>query len=165
MILYWRKYDKEEREAKKRAEKEALEKRKRDEETREAKRQQRKLNFLITQTELFSHFLANKVAEGIVYYNAHIILNYIDSATAPPDAEKVASEILTKEDGGSDGSLVLLTFLILADESLKREAVKATEQAVKVHLDQMKAFDDNIAKLRAASEAPPHPQSAPLMCT
>ena len=31
------------------------------EELREARRQQRKLNFLITQTELYSHFLAKKL--------------------------------------------------------------------------------------------------------
>ena len=30
----------------------------------EAKRQQRKLNFLITQTEIFAHFMANKVGSA-----------------------------------------------------------------------------------------------------
>ena len=44
-------------EEKKRAEIE----RKRAEELREAKRQQQRLNFLLTQTELYSHFMANKM--------------------------------------------------------------------------------------------------------
>jgi DNA helicase INO80 len=61
MQNYWRKYDKEARESQKKAEKEAAERRKREEEIREAKRQQRKLNYLLTQTELFSHFIAKKM--------------------------------------------------------------------------------------------------------
>lgn len=60
MLLYWKKYEKVEKEHRKRAEKEALEQRKLDEEMREAKRQQRKLNFLITQTELYAHFMSRK---------------------------------------------------------------------------------------------------------
>ena len=60
MIAYWKRFDKEEREAKKRAEREAIEQRKRDEEIREARRQQLKLNYLLTQTELFSHFVRSK---------------------------------------------------------------------------------------------------------
>lgn len=104
MMLYWKKYDKVEKEHRKRAEKEALEQRKLDEEMREvggaeivffghlahfllkylhrhtfwkhekniaallplpqAKRQQRKLNFLITQTELYAHFMSGKASIG-----------------------------------------------------------------------------------------------------
>uniref|UniRef100_A0A8C9VV69 Chromatin-remodeling ATPase INO80 n=1 Tax=Scleropages formosus TaxID=113540 RepID=A0A8C9VV69_SCLFO len=64
MLLYWKKYDKVEKEHRKRAEKEALEQRKLDEEMREAKRQQRKLNFLITQTELYAHFMGGKHRAG-----------------------------------------------------------------------------------------------------
>ena len=45
----------------KKAEKEALERRRIEEEMREAKRQARKLNFLITQTELYSHFVGKKL--------------------------------------------------------------------------------------------------------
>uniref|UniRef100_UPI00358F80CD chromatin-remodeling ATPase INO80 isoform X2 n=1 Tax=Myxine glutinosa TaxID=7769 RepID=UPI00358F80CD len=60
MLLYWKRYEKVEREHRRRAEKEALEQRKLDEEMREAKRQQRKLNFLITQTELYAHFMSRK---------------------------------------------------------------------------------------------------------
>lgn len=95
MMLYWKKYDKVEKEHRKRAEKEAQEQRKLDEEMREvcegervvfegtiivmhrvfshwflhmslfqAKRQQRKLNFLITQTELYAHFMSGKATMG-----------------------------------------------------------------------------------------------------
>ena len=53
--------EKREREARKKAEKEALDKARKEEEVREAKRQARKLNFLITQTELYSHFVGSKI--------------------------------------------------------------------------------------------------------
>lgn len=60
MLSYWKKYDRVERENRRRQFKEAEEQRKMDVELVEAKRQQRKLNFLITQTELYAHFMSNK---------------------------------------------------------------------------------------------------------
>lgn len=133
MMLYWKKYDKVEKEHRKRAEKEALEQRKLDEEMREvggmetrvafafysrlfyvlkthinssfkqrfriyytkhifsafhplsqAKRQQRKLNFLITQTELYAHFMSGK------------------ASMAGPEGDTAQEEILRKlEDTGA----------------------------------------------------------------
>ncbi|CAI5958154.1 unnamed protein product [Closterium sp. NIES-64] len=64
MVLFWRRYDREQTELRKREEKEALEARRREEELREARRQQQRLNFLLTQTELYSHFMHSKVAPG-----------------------------------------------------------------------------------------------------
>lgn len=61
---YWKRYDRVERETKRRMEKEAEEQRKMDIELIEAKRQQRKLNFLITQTELYAHFMSKKLGKG-----------------------------------------------------------------------------------------------------
>lgn len=89
MVSYWKRFEKVEKDIRKKAEKEAQEQRKMDLELREvsgvifhllmslnkrsmiaeifvgnllqAKRQQRKLNFLITQTELYAHFMARKL--------------------------------------------------------------------------------------------------------
>lgn len=61
MLGFWKKNEKEERDLRKKAEKEALDQVKKEEEQREAKRQERKLNFLITQTELYSHFVGKKI--------------------------------------------------------------------------------------------------------
>ena len=61
MAAFWKKNEKDELVARKQAEKEALAKAKADEEAREAKRQSRKLNFLLTQTELYSHFVGKKI--------------------------------------------------------------------------------------------------------
>lgn len=60
MMSYWKKFDRVERENRRRQEKEAEEQRKMDVELVEAKRQQRKLNFLITQTELYAHFISQQ---------------------------------------------------------------------------------------------------------
>ena len=62
--MYWRKWEKEEKERLKKAEKEAVAQRKKEEEMREVTRQQRKLNYLLTQTELFSHFIGGKLSGG-----------------------------------------------------------------------------------------------------
>lgn len=61
MLLFWKRNEKDERDNRKKAEKVALEKAKKEEEERESKRQARKLNFLITQTELYSHFVGSKI--------------------------------------------------------------------------------------------------------
>ncbi|XP_071962626.1 chromatin-remodeling ATPase INO80-like [Antedon mediterranea] len=61
MMSYWKHFDRVEKEHRRKAEKQAIEQRKLDDEIREAKRQQRKLNFLITQTELYAHFMSRKL--------------------------------------------------------------------------------------------------------
>ncbi|WVZ56940.1 hypothetical protein U9M48_007401 [Paspalum notatum var. saurae] len=60
MLLFWKRVDKEQYELRKKEEREAAEALKREEELREAKRQQQRLNFLLSQTELYSHFMQNK---------------------------------------------------------------------------------------------------------
>ena len=61
---FWRKSEREEKQQKKVKDRQAQEQRRLDIELLEAKRQQRKLNFLITQTELYAHFMARKMAVG-----------------------------------------------------------------------------------------------------
>ncbi|GAB6031698.1 hypothetical protein CHUAL_009450 [Chamberlinius hualienensis] len=105
MILYWKRYEKVEKELRKRAEKEAQEQLKIDVELREAKRQQRKLNFLITQTELYAHFMSRKLGGAGQDPNSvqEKILNQLNEAPAPHhrgfidddyDSEEVKSSAL-----------------------------------------------------------------------
>lgn len=65
MQTHWRKFEREEKQQKKAKDKVATEQRKMDIDILEAKRQQRKLNFLITQTELYAHFMAKKMGQGV----------------------------------------------------------------------------------------------------
>ncbi|KAJ5100373.1 Helicase C-terminal [Penicillium angulare] len=68
MMSFWKRNEREERDLRRLAEKQELESAKKAEAEREANRQKRKLNFLISQTELYSHFIGRKVktaeAEG-----------------------------------------------------------------------------------------------------
>ncbi|KAF9456537.1 SNF2 family N-terminal domain-containing protein [Collybia nuda] len=61
MQVFWKKNEKEERDVRKREQKEASDRLKIEEEKREAARQARKLEFLISQTELYSHFVGSKL--------------------------------------------------------------------------------------------------------
>ncbi|XP_037038168.1 chromatin-remodeling ATPase INO80 isoform X2 [Bradysia coprophila] len=79
---YWKRYDRVERETRRRMEKEAEEQRKHDVELIEAKRQQRKLNFLITQTELYAHFMSKKLGLGTEEEQLRI-LNQLDEEAHP----------------------------------------------------------------------------------
>ncbi|KAJ2261595.1 putative DNA helicase ino80 [Coemansia sp. RSA 376] len=64
MLGFWKRHEKEERDLRKRAEKEAAERLKQEEDARESRRQARKLNFLITQTELYSTFVGDKIVDA-----------------------------------------------------------------------------------------------------
>ncbi|XP_062215593.1 chromatin-remodeling ATPase INO80-like [Phragmites australis] len=75
MLIFWKRVDKEQYELRKKEEREAAEALKREEELREAKRQQQRLNFLLSQTELYSHFMQNKAG-----------------GSAPPDEGSVSEE-------------------------------------------------------------------------
>ncbi|KFY75517.1 hypothetical protein V499_04516 [Pseudogymnoascus sp. VKM F-103] len=61
MMSFWKRNEREERDLRRQAEKQEIENAKKAEADREANRQKRKLNFLISQTELYSHFIGKKI--------------------------------------------------------------------------------------------------------
>ncbi|ESZ93284.1 putative DNA helicase INO80 [Sclerotinia borealis F-4128] len=61
MMSFWKRNEREERDTRRAAEKQEIESAKKAEADREANRQKRKLNFLISQTELYSHFIGKKI--------------------------------------------------------------------------------------------------------
>ncbi|KAM7368091.1 hypothetical protein PAMP_014341 [Pampus punctatissimus] len=141
MMLYWKKYDKVEKEHRKRAEKEALEQRKLDEEMREAKRQQRKLNFLITQTELYAHFMSGKASIG------------------GPGGDTAQVEILKKlEDTGGQrqidiggGVMVNMGQEDYDSEYYKSQALRNAKEAYQIHQERTRMFDEEAKDSRSAS--------------
>jgi DNA helicase INO80 len=66
MVSYLKRHEKE---WKKKAEKEAEIRRRKEEEENERKRQEKKLNFLLKQTELYAHFMAKKLSTS--HYFSH----------------------------------------------------------------------------------------------
>lgn len=61
MMGFWKRNEREERDMRKAAERQEIENARKEEADREAARQKRKLNFLISQTELYSHFIGKKI--------------------------------------------------------------------------------------------------------
>jgi len=95
MLMYWKKNEREERELRKRAEKEVAERRRQEEEAREARRQAKKLNFLITQTELYSHFVGRKQQKSSTIKAASAISRDtdfadVDDSVIAQEAERLA---------------------------------------------------------------------------
>jgi len=136
MQSHWRKYEREEKQQKKAKEKVALEQRKMDIEILEAKRQQRKLNFLITQTELYAHFMAGKLGH---------------------QSEDTETTILSKLD--SDIKEERLRELDDYDENAMKEKVKQTatyaakkQEAIRTNFDQKCGLEKGTLRMSEAAE-------------
>jgi hypothetical protein len=133
MLVYWKKNEKDELAARKRAEKEQLEKAKAEEEAREAKRQSRKLNFLLTQTELYSHFIGKKLktheAEGM------------DGGETPAAPLAPQGAELELDDNGDP--LPELDYDEDDDENMRRHAARSAQEHMKAAKDKAAAFDQN----------------------
>jgi DNA helicase INO80 len=127
-------------EVRKKEEKEAIEMRKRLEEEREAKRQEQRLNFLIKQTELYSHFMQNKLSS-----QPSEDLPVGDENQDDQDVSPSSSDIETIEEEDSE------------EAELKKEALKAAQDAVSKQKKLTSAFDDECLRLREAAE-PEAPQ-------
>ncbi|XP_025889187.1 chromatin-remodeling ATPase INO80 [Nothoprocta perdicaria] len=138
MLLYWKKYEKVEKEHRKRAEKEALEQRKLDEEMREAKRQQRKLNFLITQTELYAHFMSRKRDIGHDGIQEEILRKLEDSSTQ-------------RQIDIGGGVVVNITQEDYDSNYYKAQALKNAEDAFQIHQARTRSFDEDAKESRAAA--------------
>eukprot|EP00158_Paraphelidium_tribonemae_P007351 Partr_v1_DN28211_c0_g1_i1_m75788 putative DNA helicase component of the INO80 complex which remodels chromatin by shifting nucleosomes and is involved in DNA repair (By similarity) len=119
MLMFWRKHEKEERESRKRAEKEVLDRMKQEEEDREKRRQAKKLQFLLTQTELYSHFVGNKLAKE-----------------ALPADTALAQDLL-------DVSADQMDFDTLDDSDLNELAKRKAKAALEDQHAKTKAFDQS----------------------
>ncbi|KAF8102126.1 hypothetical protein N665_0201s0411 [Sinapis alba] len=134
MLLFWKRFDKQMAEERKKQEKEAAEALKREQELREAQRQQQRLNFLIKQTELYSHFMQNKTdampSESLPIGDE----NMVDEVLQEPSAAKL-SEVGDPEDA-----------------KMKEDALKAAREAVSKQRKITDAFDTEYMKLQKTSD-------------
>ncbi|XP_042001321.1 chromatin-remodeling ATPase INO80-like isoform X1 [Salvia splendens] len=132
MLVFWKRVDKEMAEVRKREEKEAAEALKREQELREAKRQQQRLNFLLSQTELYSHFMQNKTSEPS---------GALAVGDEKSDDQEILSEDQLQEEEDPEAA------------ELRREALRAAHDAVSKQKKMTSAFDNECLKLRLAGEA------------
>jgi len=122
MQAFWRHYDRIERQQRRQQEKEMEEQQKIDVQLIEAKRQQRKLNFLITQTELYAHFMANKIERKEDDEN-----DEDDKILGNLDENKATGRLAEIDNYNLDAA--------------KREAYNNASQAVEAHYLNTRAFD------------------------
>ncbi|KAF8912786.1 SNF2 family DNA-dependent ATPase [Gymnopilus junonius] len=137
MQVLWRKNEKEERDVRKREQKEALDRLKIEEEKREAARQARKLEFLISQTELYSHFVGSKLKTTEIEGDA-------EALPTPAGAD------LADQDG------VILPDIDFDDDdqtNLRRHARHNAQEAISLARERAQQFDMQAALDRKTNEA------------
>ncbi|GMM34466.1 chromatin-remodeling ATPase [Saccharomycopsis crataegensis] len=124
MFNFWKKNEREERDMRKKAEKEAIDLAKKQEEEREAQRQSRKLNFLLTQTELYSHFIGKKIKTDEI--------EGADRDSNLQDHFKTGSKHADVEEpvNATKNDIANIDFENEDDETLKRKAAENAQSAL-----------------------------------
>ncbi|KAI8339071.1 SNF2 family N-terminal domain-containing protein [Chlamydoabsidia padenii] len=148
MLIFWKKNEKEERELRKKAEREALERLRQEEERREAQRQARKLNFLITQTELYSHFIGRKINKDVGDDDDDTMPSLEDTA-GPHHDEYMDIDITATDDG-----IGQVDFDEDDEEKLKEHARISAQNALAKQREQTKAFDEGAKQRRLDANGP-----------
>ncbi|CAE6337969.1 unnamed protein product [Rhizoctonia solani] len=148
MLVFWRKHDREEKDLRKKAEKAQVDRAKVEEEKREAQRQARKLEFLISQTELYSHFVGNKLKTSELEQGEETASQ--PSVSAP--AEKSAAIRHIEEDGDqAPNALPAIDFTDADERNLHRHAAQNAREAIDAAKQRAKEFDE--ARKREFEEA------------
>lgn len=146
MMSFWKRNEREERDLRRMAERKEIEDAKKAEADREANRQKRKLNFLISQTELYSHFIGRKIKT-----------DEIENSTNDPDVDTSTKKIGSGDahahtvdlpDSVADltGKTRVTNFEDLDfdaedDTALRAAAMANAQSAVQDAQDRAKAFD------------------------
>ncbi|KAL9607433.1 MAG: hypothetical protein Q9167_007656 [Letrouitia subvulpina] len=152
MMSFWKRNEREERDLRRVAEKQELENAKKAEADREANRQRRKLNFLISQTELYSHFIGRKIKTDEVERStdsADVAASGVTVQTSKPDAHTI-----TLPDGGGEVGNKVTNFDELdfdaEDETVLKQAAMANAQnAVNEAQEKARAFNGDENQLQA----------------
>lgn len=137
MMSFWKRNEREERDLRRMAEKQELEQAKKAEADREANRQKRKLNFLISQTEIYSHFIGRKIKtdEAQATDDTAVAAPAAQPDTAMiPDADgEIAAKVTNFED---------LDFDAEDDTALRQAAMANAQNAVQEAQERARAFDE-----------------------
>lgn len=149
MMSFWKRNEREERDLRRVAEKQELENAKKAEADREANRQKRKLNFLISQTELYSHFIGRKIKTDEVERSTDSVDVAVSlqtpqtnapSISLPEDFSKVGAKVTNFEDLDFDAE----------DETVLKQAAMANAQnAVQEAQDKARAFNGEDNQIQA----------------
>jgi DNA helicase INO80 len=141
MLAFWKRNERDERESRKNAERQELENAKKVEAEREANRQKRKLNFLISQTELYSHFIGKKARTAEIERSTD---DAEAAASAPAETDKPSLDV-SAMDGKPAGKVTNFEDLDFDndDESALNAAAMANAQhAIQEAQDRARAFNN-----------------------
>lgn len=145
MMSFWKRNEREERDMRRLAEKQELELAKKAEAEREANRQKRKLNFLISQTELYSHFIGRKIkgAESDVAGDTAV-----EGSEETVQPGKKQAHTIDLPDSVADKDTKVTKFEDLdfdaEDESaLQKAAMASAQNAVREAQDRARAFNED----------------------
>jgi DNA helicase INO80 len=146
MMSFWKRNEREERDLRRMAERKEIEDARKAEADREANRQKRKLNFLISQTELYSHFIGRKIKT-----------DEVERATDDPEVAAAGQKLLSGQDDAHTidlpssvadltGKTKVTNFEDLDfdaddDEVLKRAAMANAQSAIQEAQDKARAFN------------------------
>ncbi|RFU25222.1 hypothetical protein B7463_g11112, partial [Scytalidium lignicola] len=141
MMSFWKRNEREERDLRRAAEKQEIENARKAEADREANRQKRKLNFLISQTELYSHFIGKKIKT-----------HEVERSTDHPDVARTAAvednnaehDVDLPQSGGATAKVTNFDDLDFdaEDESVLKAAAMANAQnAIQDAQNKARAFN------------------------
>ena len=152
MMGFWKRNEREERDMRRVAEKQELDNAKKAEADREANRQKRKLNFLISQTELYSHFVGSKIKTDVIERSTDSADVAISQRTIEPG--KASAHIVDLPDSVGKPGIKVTNFEDLdfdaEDESVLHQAAMANAQnAVQEAQDRARAFNGEENQLQA----------------
>ncbi|KAF3046175.1 putative DNA helicase ino80 [Didymella keratinophila] len=140
MLAYWKRNERDERESRKNAERQELENAKKAEADREANRQKRKLNFLISQTELYSHFIGKKARTSEIERST----DDAETAASAPAEEHAGidtSKYTAAEGAGKVTNFEDLDFDNEDESALNAAAMANAQNAIQEAQDKARAFN------------------------
>lgn len=166
MFNFWKKNERDERDSRKKAEKEAIDAAKKQEEEREAQRQLRKLNFLLTQTELYSHFVGKKIkTDEVEGEDSDAALKaHIGNSGPSVDISHVG-------DNAVKNDILTIDFENEEDEVLRRKAAENAQSALRDAKNRADGFNNADDALEMNFQDPSQPgdiqieQPKMLTCT
>ncbi|PYH89530.1 hypothetical protein BO71DRAFT_106098 [Aspergillus ellipticus CBS 707.79] len=154
MMSFWKRNEREERDLRRLAEKQEIESAKKAEAEREANRQRRKLNFLISQTELYSHFIGRKIKDAEGDGSGDAAVAGADDTAQPGKSQGHAIDL--PPSGADMGSKVTnfedLDFDAEDETALRQAAMANAQNAVQQAQDRARAFNSEQNQMDALDE-------------
>lgn len=151
MMTFWKRNERAERDLRKVAEKQELENAKKAEADRESNRQKRKLNFLISQTELYSHFVGRKIKTDEVERSTDSADVSVSTETVQPGKMDAHSVTLPKSVSQAGAKVTNFEDLDFDDEdetALRQAAMANAQNAVQEAQQKARAFNNEDSQVQ-----------------